>query len=681
MEKRVTVKSEREEYRLFRSRAFVAALLVFIALSLVFARLAFLQVNQFEHFTVLSKENYQKRIPVPPVRGLIYDRNGVVLADNHIEYVLEAAEDDVKDMSDSLSRLMQLLAITIQEVNKYKQKLRVNSRFLPVVLRKNLTEKEIAIFSANRSRFPGFKVSVRVQRNYPLGSLASHLIGYVGRIDKRDVKKFTDAEKANYSGTTHIGKSGIEKQYESRLHGQAGYELTEVDAHGKPQLKLDEKAPTTGEDLFLSVDIELQIKAEELLKEHNGAAVAIDPRNGEVLAMASMPTYDPNLFVNGISYANYNALRDDIDKPLYNRALQGSYPPGSTIKPMAAISGLNSGVITPTSSVYGKGFYQIPGNKRRFRCWKKVGHGHISLNRAIYQSCDVYFYDLAFRMGIKRYSKAMSRFGFGVRTGIDLPHESKAVMPTAEWKRKRFDKFWYPGDTVNSGIGQGFFTSTPLQLAHATAIMANHGRQYRPHVLRATRVSRNLPQKLVTPEKLPSVGVTKLRYWDDVVRGMVNVVHGEHGTARGSARGAKYRYAGKTGTAQVFGIAQNKEYDASKLKKKLHDHSLFVAFAPLDNPRIALAVIAENAGGGSKVAAPIARQMLDTFLLTPQQKEELVVDGDSAEPGLSPSLMNINKLRKEVELKRRLKTESLINNSNSTSKNKSKSKTIIRSVQ
>ena len=677
MEKRVTVKSEREEYRLFRSRAYVAALIVFLCLSLVFARLVFLQMNQYEHFTALSKENYQKRIPVPPVRGLIYDRNGVLIADNHIEYVLEAAEDDVKDLEDSLSRLMQLLPITLQEVNKYKKKIRVNSRFLPVVLRKNLTEKEIAIFSANRARFPGFKVSVRMQRNYPLGSLASHLLGYVGRIDKRDLKKFNESEKINYTGTTHIGKSGIEKQYESRLHGQAGYELTEVDAHGKPQLKLDEKAPITGEDLYLSIDLELQIKAEELLKEHNGAAVAIDPRNGEILAMASMPSYDPNLFVNGISYANYNALRDNIDRPLFNRALQGAYPPGSTIKPMAAIAGLNSGVVTPTSSVYGKGFYQIPGNKRKFRCWKKAGHSHISLNRAIYQSCDVYFYDLAFRMGIERYSKAMARFGFGVKTGIDLPHESRALMPDAQWKRKRFDKFWYPGDTVNSGIGQGFFTSTPLQLAHATAIMANHGRQFRPHVLRATRVSRNLPKKLVTPERLPSVGVTELRFWDDVIRGMVNVVHGEHGTARSSAAGVKYRYAGKTGTAQVFGIAQNKTYDATKLKKKLHDHSLFVAFAPLENPRIALAVIAENAGGGSKVAAPIARQLLDTYLLTPQQKEELINEGDAASPGSSPSLMNINKLRREAELKRRLKTQSLIN----SSENKPKSKTIIRPVQ
>ena len=645
MEKRVTVKSERDEHRLFRSRAIAAAVLVFVALLLVFVRLIYLQVTSYEHYTTLSKENYLKRIPIPPVRGLIYDRNGVLMADNHIEYVLEAARDNVTDMKGSLKRLMQLLPITPIEVSRFKQKLRVNTRFQPVVLRQNLTEEEIAAFSENRFRFEGFKISVRMQRNYPLGSVASHLLGYVGRIDKKDLARI---DKAEYSGTTHIGKSGIERYYEKRLHGKAGYELTEVDAHGKPQVKRDERAPIAGEDLFLSIDLELQIKGEELLQKYNGAMVAIDPRNGEVLAMVSVPAYDPNLFVDGISYAHYNALRDNPDRPLYNRALQGAYPPGSTIKPVAGLIGLNAGIITSRSSVYGKGYFQIPANKHRFRCWKKAGHGHVSLNRAIYQSCDVYFYDLAFRMGIKRYSKGMREFGFGSKTGIDLPHERSALMPTPAWKRKRFDKFWYPGDTVNMGIGQGYFTATPLQLANATAILANHGRRIRPHVLRATRVSRNLPEKLVTPEKLPSIGVTKLRFWDDVIRGMVNVVHGEHGTARRSGAGAKYRFAGKTGTAQVFGIAQNKTYNASKLKKKLHDHALFVAFAPVENPRIALAIIAENAGGGSKVAAPIARQLLDTYLLSDEDKKEDDDEGGKiTPPGFSPSLINVNKLKKK----------------------------------
>ena len=648
MEKHVTVKSEREEYRLFRSRAYVAAGIILLALTLVFIRLIYLQVTRYDHYTQLSKENYQKRIPIPPVRGLIYDRNGVLLADNHIEYVLEAKQDDIVDRETELKHLMQLLPITPQDIHKFKQKQRVNSRFQPVVLRKNLTDKEIATFSANRFRFPGFKVSVRMQRNYPLGSVAGHLLGYVGRIDKKDLEKL---DKLEYSGTTHIGKSGIEKYYEDRLHGKAGYEIKEVDAHGKPQIKLDDKAPIAGEDLFLSIDLELQIKAEELLKKYNGAVVAIDPRNGEVLAMASMPAFDPNLFVNGISYRDYNALRNDMDRPLYNRALQGAYPPGSTIKPMAALSGLNAGVVTPTSSIYARGFFQIPGNRHRFRCWKKSGHGHISLNRAIYQSCDVYFYDLAFRMGIKRYSEAMKKFGFGQKTGIDLPHERSALMPSAEWKRKRYDKFWYPGDTVNTGIGQGYFTATPLQLAYATSIIANHGRKFQPHVLRATRISRNLPEKLVTPIQLPSIGVTKLRYWDDVIRGMVNVVHGSHGTARRSGAGAKYRFAGKTGTAQVHSIAQNKTYNASKLKKKLHDHALFVAFAPVKNPRIAIAVIAENAGGGSKYAAPIARQLLDTYLLSSSKGKNKKIAGNTdnkRQTDFSPSLNNVNKIKKKT---------------------------------
>lgn len=653
MEKRVTVKSEREEYRLFRSRAVVAAIVVFTALALVVIRLVYLQVSNYQHYTELSKQNYQKRIPIPPPRGLIYDRNGVVLADNHVEYVLEAKRDDVEDMDGTLKRLMQLLPITSQEVNKFKQKQRVNTRFQAVVLRKDLTEEEIAIFSVNRSRFPGFRISVRTERNYPLGSVASHVIGYVGRIDKKDLKKLN---KEEYSGTTHTGKSGIEKFYESRLHGKAGYELTEIDAHGEPQLILDEKSPIAGEDLFLTLDLELQLKAEELLEEYNGAMVAIDPRNGEVLAMASVPTYDPNLFVNGISYANYNALRDDPNRPLYNRALQGAYPPGSTIKPFAAFAGLNAGVVTPSSNIYAKGFYQIPGNRHKFRCWKKAGHGHISLNRAIYQSCDVYFYDLAFRMGIKKYSAAMKRFGFGKKTGIDLPHEHAALMPTSEWKRKRYNQFWYPGDTVNVGIGQGYFTATPLQLAHATATLSTKGHGFRPHLLRSTRISRNLPEKLLSVERLAPIGSSKSRYWDDVINGMTNVVHGAHGTARRAGLGAKYRFAGKTGTAQVFGIAQNKTYNAKKLAKKLHDHSLFVAFAPVKNPRIALAIVAENAGGGSKVAAPMARILLDTYLLTDEQKKEIEqkkLEAQQAEVGTTVQ-DRLKKVKKDRPKKRTL---------------------------
>ncbi|MGB1310766.1 MAG: penicillin-binding protein 2 [Leucothrix sp.] len=616
------LKDEKEEYQLFRSRAIAAGLIVLFLLSIIAVRLFYLQISNHEHLTQLAQENYQKRIPIPPVRGQIYDRNGIVLADNKIEYVLEVVRDIAKDMDKNIAVLQQLIPISTKEVNKFKQQLRVNSRFQPVILRSALTEEEIAIFSVNQYRFPGFAVNIRTERVYPLGSVASHVIGYVGRIDTRDLERLG---KNEYKGSTHVGKTGIERFYEDRLHGKAGFKKVEMDAHSEPQRTLAEESPISGEDLFLSIDLELQIKAEQLLEGKRGAIVAMDPRNGEVLAMASVPMFDSNLFVNGISYKNYNALRDDMDRPLFNRALQGAYPPGSTIKPVAGLVGLDEGVVTNKRSVYGKGFFQIPGTRRHYRCWKKTGHGHVSLNRAIYQSCDVYFYDLAYRMGIDRYSKAMSKFGFGKKTGIDLPHERSGLMPTPEWKLRRHKTNWYPGDTVNVGIGQGYWTASPLQLAHATATVAMRGQRMMPHVLRAVRVSRNLPEKRVSPIALPSVSARQSQ-WDAVVQGMVNVVHGPMGTARGSGAGAKYRYAGKTGTAQVFGIAQNKTYNASKLAKRLHDHSLFVAFAPLSNPRIALSVIVENGGSGSAVAAPLARQLLDSYLLPKPEKTE---EGDA----------------------------------------------------
>jgi len=647
-----TVKNERDELDLFRSRALVAGVLVFLALFLVIVRLIFLQINNYEYYTNLSRENYQKHIPIPPVRGQIYDRNGILLADNHIEYVLEVTKDKVQDLEDELLRINELIPMSPQEIKKFKQKLRVNSRFLPVVLRPGLTEKEIATFSVHRSRFPGFEINVRMERTYPLGETAGHLIGYVGRIDKKDLKRLN---KEEYKGTSHIGKSGIEKFYETRLHGTSGYKVVEVDAHGKPQVVLDQKAPIAGEDLFLSIDLKLQLKAEELLeaRDSNGAVVALDPRNGEILAMASVPMFDPNLFVNGISYKNYNALRNNPDRPLYNRALQGTYPPGSTIKPMAALAGLDEGTVTRSRSVFGRGFFQIPGVRHRYRCWKKSGHGHVSLNRAIFQSCDVYFYDLAYRMGIKRYSKSLRRFGFGQKTGIDLPHERTGIMPSAEWKKKRFDQNWYPGDTVNIGIGQGYWTVTPLQLAHAVGTIAMHGVKMRPHVLRGVRISRNLPEKLVAAEQLPSITIKNPNYWNDIVKAMVHVVHGPGGTAGRSGAGAKYKFAGKTGTAQVFSVAQNKTYNAARLAKKLHDHSLFVAFAPPNNPTIAIAVIVENAGGGSKVAAPLTRKLLDTYFLKPEPKK----DEDKNPKGKKSKASKKKKLKNKKSKKRSKKSK------------------------
>ncbi len=669
-----TVKNERDELKLFRSRSMVAGILVFLALLLVMVRLVFLQINNYEHYTQLSQENYKKRIPIPPVRGQIYDRNGILLADNHIEYVLEVTKDQVQDLSNELERLNEIIPMTPLAIKKFKQKLRVNSKFLPVVLRPGMTEAEVATFSVHRSRFPGFKINVRMERIYPLEETAGHLIGYVGRIDKKDLKKLGKEGKKEYKGSTHIGKSGIEKFYETRLHGTSGFKEVEVDAHGKPQRVLDKKDPIAGEDLFLSIDVKLQLKAEALLqaRHSNGAIVAIDPRNGEILVMASVPMYNPNLFVDGISYKHYNALRNNPDRPLYNRALQGTYPPGSTIKPMAALVGLDEGTVTRSRSVFGRGFFQIPGVRHRYRCWKKRGHGHVALNRAIFQSCDVYFYDLAYRMGIDRFSKSLKRFGFGKKTGIDLPHERSGVMPSAEWKKKRFDQNWYPGDTVNIGIGQGYWTVTPLQLAHAVATVSMRGVRMQPHVLRGVRISRNLPEKLVSTQQLNSVAVRNSKYWDYILDAMVHVVHGPGGTAGRSGRGAKYKFGGKTGTAQVFSVAQNKSYNASRLAKKLHDHSLFIAFAPAGKPEIAIATIVENAGGGSKVAAPLTRQLLDAYFFPDAEEEKAKAEAE-AEKAAKNKAKKIKKRKKRKKgKKKKLRKKTLKNRKSKRSKNRKK---------
>jgi penicillin-binding protein 2 len=385
---------------------------------------------------------------------------------------------------------------------------------------------------------------------------------------------------------------------------------------------IERKEAVGGQDLILGLDINLQLKAESLLKGERGAVVAIDPRNGEVLAMASVPTFDPNLFVDGISSKIYAELRDDPDRPLYNRALQGAYPPGSTVKPMNTMAGLYEKVIWPGKSVYDPGFFQIPGHKHRYRCWKKSGHGGVSLDYAIAQSCDTFFYDMAYRMGVDKFSNYMSLFGFGKKTGVDLTSESDGLMPTPEWKQKRYKQVWYPGDTVNIGIGQGYWLATPIQLAHATSTIAMRGKRIRPHVLRAVRTGKNKPEQILEPEVIAQIPARDQRHWEMVVQGMVHVVHASYGTAKRIGQGAPYTIAGKTGTAQVFGIAQNARYDASRLAKRLHDHALFVGFAPADNPQIAVSVIVENGGGGSSTAAPIARKVMDAFLLKKYDDEE-----------------------------------------------------------
>lgn len=613
------IKLERDEQHMFNVRAIVAGIFILFALLGILGRVYQLQVSEHAKYSELSRQHYQKRIPIPPNRGQIYDRNGVLLADSHTQYVLEVVRDNIGDENADgkstladvdifVERLGSIIPLAEKDVRLFKTQAR-RFKYQPILIRGNLTEEEYAAWAVNRPRFPGARVEVRMERYYPLVKTASHVIGYVGRIDARDLETLN---KDEYIGTTHIGKTGIEAFHENRLHGQAGYQLIEVDAHGKKQSLLSKKDPVGGQELFLGLDINLQIFAESLLKNERGAIVAMDPSNGEVLALASVPTFDPNLFINGISQKDYTALREDPDRPLFNRALQGTYPPGSTIKPMVGVAGLIEGVVTPGSRVYDPGFFRLPGQKHAFRCWNKSGHGSVDLKYSIQQSCDTYFYDLAYRMGIDRFSTAMRRFGFGEKTGIDLPSEASGLMPTKEWKEKRHKRDWFPGDTVNIGIGQGYWLATPLQLAHATTIMANRGVRLKPHVLRGVRTARNQEESVLKPEPFPTLEA-KDNYWNLTIQGMENVMR-PGGTARAAGAGASYRIAGKTGTAQVFGLAGGK-YNAGRIAKRLRDHALFVGFAPADNPKIAVAVIVENAmGGGGATAAPIARKLMDAYL-------------------------------------------------------------------
>ncbi|MDQ5769750.1 penicillin-binding protein 2 [Thiothrix subterranea] len=631
------IKLERDEQHMFNVRAMVAGIIILFALLAILGRVYQLQVSEHDKYSELSRQHYEKRIPIPPNRGQIYDRNGVLLADSHTQYVLQVVRDNIgdedgdgkstlADVDKFVERLGAIIPLAEKDVRLFKTQAR-RFKYQPIPIRGNLTEEEQAVLAVNGPRFRGARVEKSMERYYPLVETASHVIGYVGRIDARDLEKLN---KDEYIGTSHIGKTGIEASHETRLHGQAGYQLIEVDAHGKQQKVLSKKDPVGGQELFLGLDINLQIFAEKLLKNERGAIVAMDPSNGEVLALASVPTFDPNLFINGISQKDYSALREDPGRPLFNRALQGTYPPGSTIKPMVGVAGLIEGVITPGSRVYDPGFFRLQGQKHAFRCWNKRGHGSVDLKYSIQQSCDTYFYDLAYRMGIDRFSKSMNRFGFGEKTGIDLPSEASGLMPSKEWKEKRHKRSWFPGDTVNIGIGQGYWLATPLQLAHATTIMANRGVRLKPHVLRGVRTARNQEESILKPEPFPTIEA-KDNYWSLTIQGMENVMR-PGGTARAAGAGADYRIAGKTGTAQVFGLAGGK-YNAGRIAKRLRDHALFVGFAPADNPKIAIAVIMENAmGGGGATAAPLARKLMDAYLFQQYGEDMLKPAGEAAQP-------------------------------------------------
>lgn len=607
------IKDSGLERRLFKSRLVIIAALVGAGLLGLVGRLAYLQVYAYEHFATLSEDNRVRLVPLPPPRGLIYDRNGVLLARNLPQYRLELVPEEIDDLGATLEQLRGLVDIRPVDIERFRSAVQRQQPFQGAPLRFNLGEQELARIAVNRHRFPGVAIKAHLGRHYPLARHGAHAVGYVGRLSEGDLARL---DRRHYQGTSHVGKLGVERHYERRLHGEAGLEQVEVNAQGRRLRVLEREPPVPGEDIVLTLDARLQLVAETALDGRPGAVVAMDPGNGEVLALASIPSFDPNPFVNGLAERDYRALRDDPARPLFNRALAGQYPPGSTIKPVMALAGLEHGVVEPDERMFAGPYYRLPNRSRKYRDWKAGGHGWVDLGKAITQSCDVFFYDLAYRLGIDRMAAFLGRFGLGERTGIDVGGEASGLVPTREWKRGAHGEPWYPGETVIAGIGQGYMLTTPLQLATVAATLATRGERYRPHLLHAVTGSAGGEFEVVQPEALPPVGLSQDGHWQQVIEPMVGVMHEPNGTAYWTAgRDAAYEMAGKTGTAQVFGLEEGEEYDAEAIQRRLRDHALFLAFAPAQDPRIAVAVIVEHGGGGGSVAAPVARAVMDYYLL------------------------------------------------------------------
>jgi penicillin-binding protein 2 len=611
MIKEITLKDSEHETGIVSRRVFFAGFLILFLIIIIILRVFYLTILQHDHFTTLSKSNRVKITPIPPIRGLIYSREGTVIAENKPTFSLEVIPEQIEDVDKLIDDLKQIVTIDDKDIERFKKALKKKRRFENVALRYNLNEEEVALFSVNRHRFPGADVVAGLNRFYPFGEKLVHTIGYVGRIDEEDVKQL---DVSNYSGTSHIGKLGIEKSYESFLHGEVGYQQVEVNAQGRVIRVLSRTPPKPGQNLHLTIDLSLQEIAIEALKDKRGAIVAMDPVNGDVLTFVSSPGYDPNKFVNGIDSKSYKALLASKDKPLINRVIRGKYPPGSTLKPFLGLVALDNGLRHLKDESWCPGWYSLKGHDHRYRDWKKQGHGHTDLHKAITQSCDVYFYILAYELGIDRIYAGLSQFGFGKVSGIDIEGEATGLLPSQEWKRKALGQAWYPGETLIMGIGQGYALSTPLQLAKATASLANRGNVVRPRLVSKTSNSITTEVKDLPVENEGTVNFKNEQHWNDIIKSMRDVVHGAGGTAWRSGLNAEYEFAGKTGTAQVIGIAQDEEYNEDEIAEEFQDHALFIAFAPVESPRIAVAIIVENGGGGSKAAAPIARKIFDEFM-------------------------------------------------------------------
>ena len=605
----IPLKDYFRETRVFTSRLTIAIVVVLLMTLTLVARLVYLQVINHRHFATLSQENRIDTRPIPPVRGRIFDRNGLVLAENLPVFTLEIIPEQVADMNALLEQLAGIVQLRAPDIEDFEKQLRRRPGFESLTLRTHLNDEEAARIAVNRPYLDGVELQARLQRYYPLGGLGVHAVGYVGRIDESELGRI---DRSVYRGTQHIGKLGIEQRYEDLLLGGVGIEKVEANAYGRALRTMERIAPDAGQNLYLNLDADLQATAEKALIGRRGSVIALEPATGNVLVFASMPTYDPNPFVNGIDPDSYRLLLEDPDKPLINRAVNGQYAPGSTIKPFLALAAMQVADFDPTETVMCPGWFRLPGSRRRFRDWKKYGHGKVDLHEAVVQSCDVFFYKLAVRLGIDYMHDFLSSFGFGIRTGIDMIGESKGLMPSPEWKRAR-GEVWYPGETVVTGIGQGPVLVTPLQLATAVNTLANRGTKLRPRMLRSIEDPKTKVLQQTVPERIGEIKVTDAHDWDKLTASMIDVVHGEKGTARRIGWNAEYKIAGKTGTSQV--VAQDEAYDEESTPERLRDHALFIAFAPADDPQIAVAVVVENGGHGSSAAAPIARELLDAYLL------------------------------------------------------------------
>lgn len=615
---RVELKDYLRETNLIHAR--LVALVVFLGVLtfVLLVRTWYLQVYSFQRFEVLSKDNRVRLVPVPPVRGQIYDRNGKVLAENIPVFTLEILPSEVNDMDSLLNELAKIIQISPTEISKLKSQVRIRPDFEKQVLKVNLSEDEVARFVVNQHRFNGADVQARLQRHYPYAGELVHVLGYVGRINQQELEEI---DRKAYQGTEYIGKLGIEAKYEDILLGKVGFQQVETNAHGRIVRVLDNNPAVSGNDIYLNIDADLQVKARQYLDGRRGSVIAIEPSTGDVLAFVSNPIYDPNKFVNGIDHRSYNALRDDLQRPLLNRALNGRYAPGSTIKGLVALAGLNDGWDKDTH-INCPGYYQLKGSSHKYRCWREGGHGSTSLIDSIMQSCNVFYYQLANALGIDKMHDFLNNLGLGQKTGIDLLGEPSGLMPSQNWKRRVYDQPWYPGETLIAGIGQGFVLATPLQLSVVTATLANHGKRIEPRLVdRFSYRDENFVEIEVQQEGqvLATTNVNKEHY-DVVIEGMRQVVEGSRGTARAIGNTAKYSIAGKSGTAQVVNIAQGAKYDEELLNEFQRKHALFVSFAPIEKPQIAVSVVVENGGGGSANAAPVARKVMDYYLLGEDDK-------------------------------------------------------------